>query len=333
MLRLSLFALLVPAVVLAADPPKSDGGRPRVLMHLSGQTQGVYGGVEWLCDVIQPKAKNPFADSTFTAVVTPPSGKAITVNGFCAAENGSRYYARYMPAEKGKHAVKLTFTENGNPAGEASAEFTVDDTKNRGPVQIDKDRPHHFVYAGSGEHYFWNGTTTYWLLGVQDDAKIAEAIDRLAKLKMNRIRVALNARAKDGGRWFEPQVTNSKDFQFRIDPWPAKNKGSVEDPQFDTSRFNIPMWDKLDKLVAHARSKGVIVSIVFHIDGADIRGRSVQRREEEGRGVRRLQGRGGVLPLRGGPAQWVQQRHVGRRQRVAPVPRREVGESLRRPDP
>lgn len=274
MFRLSVIALLLPVFALADDPPKPEGGRPRVLMylglHASGVGQdGVFGLVEFGCDVIQPKVKNPFADAAFTATITTPGGKTVDVSGFCASEKGDVYLVRYMPTEKGKHTVKLVFTEGGKMSGEHTVDFTVEDKKNRGPVKIDKDYPHHFVYAGSGEHYFWNGTTTYWLLGVQDSKKIAEAIDRLAKLKVNRIRVALNARTKDGGRWFEPQVTDTKDFQFRIDPWPAKNKDSVEDPQFDTSRFNLEMWNKLDKLVAHARSKGVVVSIIFHLDGPD----------------------------------------------------------------
>jgi hypothetical protein len=58
-------------------------------------------------------------------------------------------------------------------------------------VRIDKAHPWHFIWEGTGEHYFWNGTTTYWLLDWQDEDVIRQAIDRLARLKVNRIRVAL----------------------------------------------------------------------------------------------------------------------------------------------
>jgi Domain of unknown function (DUF5060)/Protein of unknown function (DUF4038) len=214
---------------------------------------------------------NPFADATFTAAFTTPGGKTKTVAGFCDAADGTTYRLRFLPLEPGVHKYTLKFERaDGNVLTSPEHTLTVTkDAKARGMIGVDTKHPHHFVWGGTGEHYFWNGTTTYWLLGVQDDQRIAAAIDRLAKLKVNRIRVALNARTKDGSRWFEPQVTNSKDFQFRVDPWVAKNKDSVDDPQFDTSRFNLSMWQKLDKLVEHARKKGVVVSIIFHLDGPD----------------------------------------------------------------
>ena len=68
------------------------------------------------------------------------------------------------------------------------------------------------LIGGLLAYLFLNGMTTYLLLGVQDDKKIEAAIDRLAKNKINRIRVAINARTTSGERWFEPQVKNSDQF-------------------------------------------------------------------------------------------------------------------------
>jgi hypothetical protein len=249
----------------AAEPP-------RVRFERSSQQSGVqadgrFGLIEYQCRVTNPAAKNPFQDAALSAVITTPGGKAICVPGFCADEAGKLYLVRFMPTEIGAHVIKLTYTDETGKVSHES-KFEVSTTKQPGPIQVDAKYPHHFLREGNG-HYFWNGATTYWLLGVTDDAKIVQAIDRLARLKVNRIRIALNARTKDGSRWFEPQVVNSEHFHFRIDPWPAKNKDNVEDPQFDTSRFHLPMWRKLDRLVAHARERGVIVSIIFHLDGLD----------------------------------------------------------------
>ncbi len=270
MRRLAALALLLPAFAVAAEPPLRPGD---VSFDIEPRTVSRFDSVEFEVAVKKSLVQNPFTDPRLVLRITDKADRAIEVAGFCAAADGTVFKARWMPKEAGEYSFKYEFWTGTGPAlmGAVSAKGTlvVKESKNAGPVKVDKDSPHHFVRAGSGEHYFWNGTTTYWLLGVQDDAKIAAAIDRLAKLKVNRIRVALNARTKDGNRWFEPQVTDGKDFKFRVDPWPAKNKDSVDDPQFDTSRFNIPMWDKLDKLVRHADTKGVVVSVIFHLDGQD----------------------------------------------------------------
>jgi Protein of unknown function (DUF4038)/Putative collagen-binding domain of a collagenase len=196
----------------------------------------------------------------------------VRVRGFCDSNTESVHRVRFMPTQLGVHKYAL-FHRQHDIARSHAGEFTVvasnNSTKRRGPVRIDNDHPHHFVYQGTNEHYFWNGTTTYWLLGVQDDKRIEQAIDRFAKLKVNRIRVAINARTKDGSRWFEPQVQNSKDFQYFVNPWVAKNPTSVNNPQFDTTRFNVALWQKLDRLVKYARDNGVIVSVIFHLDGLD----------------------------------------------------------------
>ncbi|MFO0927378.1 MAG: DUF5060 domain-containing protein [Gemmataceae bacterium] len=263
--------VLVVVLVTALATPGRAADAPRVDIHRSDpsvEQDGVFGLVEFRCRVTAPEAKNPFQDATFAAVVTTPAGKTVRVPGFCADAAGTTYRVRYMPAESGRHRVRLTFAA---PSGSVTTDdaFTVATKTHPGPVRVDPKYPHHFVRAGSGEHFFWNGTTTYWLLGVQDDARIAAAIDRLAALKVNRIRVALNARTHNGGRWYEPQVKNSPLFRFSINPWPAANPDSVTDPRFDTTRFYQPMWQKLDRLVAHARDRDVIVSIIFHLDGAD----------------------------------------------------------------
>lgn len=215
-----------------------------------------------------PAGANPFTDLTLTAVVTPPDGKPYTVAGFIDAADGSAAKFRIMPSRPGRHTVKMSVKDaTGAITGELA--FTATESKRRGPVRIDPKHPHHFVWEGTGEHYFWNGTTTYWLLGVQDDKRIEAAIDRLAKLKVSRLRVALNARTKDGGRWFEPQVTNTDVFRFRIDPWPAKNPADFANPQFDTARYDVAFWQKADRLVKAARDRDVVVSLIFFLDGQD----------------------------------------------------------------
>src|SRR5207253_2648789 len=104
-----------------------------------------------------------------------------------------------------------------------------------GLVRVDREHPFHFVWAGSGEHFFWNSTTAYNLIGWRDENVIRESIDRLAKLKVNRLRVAIiPPRVNCGQQWYEPTVTNDARFTFCVNAWPAARPDSVDDPGFDT---------------------------------------------------------------------------------------------------
>lgn len=260
---LGIFAL---ASAAAAERPRVEFSR--VTDDPGVTADAVFGLVEFRAEVAAPVARNPFREASFTAVVTDPGGKRVELGGFCDDDSGKVFRVRFMPGAAGGHAIHLGYRDASGVA-EKGERFDVAAKRLPGPVRVDPEHSHHFVREGGDGHYFWNGTTAYWLLGVRDERRIASAIDRLAGRKVNRIRVALNARTHDGGRWFEPQVKDSSEFQFRIDPWPAANPGSVEKPAFDTSRFNLPTWRKLDRLVAHARGRGVVVSIVFHLDGLD----------------------------------------------------------------
>jgi hypothetical protein len=229
----------------------------------------VFDAAEYTVTVPKPAGGNPFADTRFEAGVLAPGGERFTVAGFCDAADGTVYRVRVMPGRPGLHTVSLRLATGDAVRGLATIPLAAKASARPGPLRVDPEHPYHFVREGTGEHVFVNGTTTYWLLGVQDDARIAAAIDRLAAQKVNRIRVALNARTTDGSRWYEPQVKNTDAFRFRVNPWPAANPDSPTDPRLDTSQFDVALWQKLDRLVRHARDKGVFVSVIFHLDGAD----------------------------------------------------------------
>ncbi len=64
----------------------------------------------------------------------------------------------------------------------------------RGPIRVDSQNRWHFIWEGTGEHYFFNGTTAYWLIGWNDDKVIQSSIERLHQLKINRLRVTIAGR-------------------------------------------------------------------------------------------------------------------------------------------
>lgn len=47
----------------------------------------------------------------------------------------------------------------------------------------------------------------------------------------------------------------------------AKDSANLERPGFDVTRFNIACWQKGERLLAHARTKDMVVSVIFYVDG------------------------------------------------------------------
>lgn len=227
----------------------------------------VYEKVEFLFTT-DGKAENPFTDITIRGVFTQPDGTQASVDGFCDSMDGKLFRLRFLPSLAGKYNYTIYITENGK-ATKRSGNLTVLPSARRGLVRTDPEYPSHFIWEGTGEHYFWNGTTTYWMMGWKDEKIIRDAIDRLASLDINRIRVAISGRQDDGQRWFEPLVKESKDFTFLLNPWPAQQPESLDNPGFDVTRFNVPYWQKLDRLAAYAQQKGIVVSLIFYVDGLE----------------------------------------------------------------
>jgi hypothetical protein len=211
---------------------------------------------------------NPFTDVSIQGLFTDSNGKTDTLEGFCDDPSGKTFRVRYMPLLTGKFHYTILVHTAGKTVDFKGSFLAVYASRN-GPLRVDSQYPWHLVYEGTEKHFFWNATTTYWMMGWKEDRIIHEAIERLSSLGVNRIRVAINGRSEGGSRWHEPLVKESASFTFLLNPWVAKNPRSLDDPGFDVTRFNVPYWQKLDRLVLQARNKGIIVSLIFYVDGRD----------------------------------------------------------------
>jgi hypothetical protein len=266
MKRASILAVLVVASAQAYAAGASLP--PGVSFSQSAATVDAYDFVEVTVSADAPVAGNPFTDAAVTGTFRRGTEAPIPVDGFCDSEDGRIFRVRFMPLKAGEYAYSVTYRGGGVERTHTGA-FRARDGGHRGLVRVDRKYPWHFVWEGTGEHYFWNGTTTYWLLGWDDDT-ISGAVERLARLKVNRIRVALNGRTVDGGRWSEPLVVSTDKFRFRLDPWVAARPSDVADPGFDVTRFNLEHWRKCERLLRLARGRDVVVSLIFHLDGRDV---------------------------------------------------------------
>ncbi|MGL4419109.1 MAG: DUF5060 domain-containing protein, partial [Gemmataceae bacterium] len=232
----------------------------------------VFTPVVFAVAVATPPA-NPFTDVRYTAKATGPDGKVTNLIGYCDDPTGRIHRIRFCPTLPGDYKIEDSVVVKGQAPVTSKFQYTALPTPMNTPapqglLQVHPEHPFHFRTTGNSKPYFWNGTTTYWLAGFTDDAPIHAAIDRLAKLQVNHIRVAINARTTGGERWYEPQVKDTNQFRFELNPWLAR-EAARQNPAFDTSRYNIEYFRRLERLVEQARTKNVIVSIIFHLDGQD----------------------------------------------------------------
>ena len=261
--RIALLTVFFAAVAL--QPKLLCGALASVKFVQSAHTVDAYDFVEVTLRIEKPDAKNPFTDVAIEGWFARDGGKRLQVDGFCDSADGNTFRIRFLPTQPGNYDYSVRY-RHGSHETTHIGKFTARDGKSRGLVRVDEDHPWHFLWEGTGEHYFWNGTTTYWLLG-WDDETIRRNIDRLHKLKVNRLRVAICGRVKNGRAWFENVFPTDK-FSFRLNPWVAQRPDSIERPGFDVKRFNVSHWQKIERMLRHARDKDMIISIIFYVDGA-----------------------------------------------------------------
>ncbi len=223
----------------------------------------VYDFVEITIRVSQPGAANPFTDASVQGTFTPEGTEPVQVDGFCDSPDGSLYRIRFMPTRAGRHQYNIMWQE-GNRQVERQGSFRAVEAGRKGPLRLDPQNRLHFVWEGTGEHYFWNGTTTYYLMG-WDDETIRQSIDRLHRLKINRLRVLVYGR-NEPRPWGQP-VVPTESFKLHLNPWPAQRPDDIKNPGFDLKRSNVEHWQKYEQLLRYAREKDVIISVILYIGG------------------------------------------------------------------
>jgi hypothetical protein len=234
---------------------------PAVTFAQSADTVEAYDFVEVTATVAKPTVKNPFTDVALSGRFRHGDAAPVAVQGFCDSADGGTYRIRFMPSRPGKHSYEVTFRQ-GDAERKHSGTFEASDGKRRGPLRVDKDHPWHFVWEGTGEHYFFNGTTAFWLMGWQDENIIKAAIDRLLRLKINRIRVLLAGAANI--YWGEPVMTG-KNFTLLLRPWVAAHPERFDRPGIDFTRFDVTYWQKWERMLRYARDRNVIISAILDI--------------------------------------------------------------------
>ena len=238
-----------------------------VIVSQSLREVDTYDFIEVTVTVSDPHVSNPFAEADLTGVFGKKGGAEKRVIGFCDSEDGSVFRIRFMPTEPGEYFYAVTYRERKGFEKQFKGSFRARRGRNKGIVRVDPRHPFHFIWEGTGEHYFYNGTTAYHLLSWTDEKRMLRCIERIASTGCNRIRFLNYGRASDN-EWGEGMV-QSKDFVWTLCPWPAKyptrqlKQGS---PEFDPTRFNLAHWRKCETALRRMRDLNVAASIIMLMD-------------------------------------------------------------------
>jgi hypothetical protein len=218
--------------------------------------------LEVVAQIERPDAANPFLEATLTGSFGQASAQErIPVDGFCDSTNGSIFRIRFMPSVAGDYVFSLTYRQ-GNFEQVHSGTFHATASQRKGPLRVDRKFPWHFLWEGTGEHYYFNGTTAFWLMGWRDDRVINRCLERFYSLKINRVRVLLSGAANI--LWGEPVMTG-ENFTLYVRPWVAQNPENFDHPGIDYTRFNIAYWQKWERMLRFARDRDVIISVILDI--------------------------------------------------------------------
>jgi hypothetical protein len=255
-----VLAGLALTFTLAAAPLEVSFSQP------AGKVE-VYDFVEIAANVAKPDAGNPFTD----AALTGSFGKAgarerAEVDGFCDSADGSVFRIRFMPSSPGNYEYSLTYRQGAFEKTQTGA-FEAVASRRRGPLRVDPAYPWHFIWEGTKEHYFFNGTTAYFLMGWRDERVIDSALDRLRELKINRLRVLLSGRVNT--MYGEPAM-NTAEWTVYLSPWPAVKADDLYHPGFDYTRFRVAHWQRFDRMLRYARERDMIISVVLDIGDGQI---------------------------------------------------------------
>ena len=253
-LCLATAAWVQPAALTAA-PREVSFSQP-------GSSVEPYDFLDVTAAVAAPDARNPFTDATLTGwFAKAGGGNRISVEGFCDSSDGSLFRIGFMPSSPGDYNYSVLYRQGGFERSHSGA-FRASGGRRKGPIRVDPDYPWHFIWEGTREHYFFNGTTSFWLMGWREERIIRFSIQRLHDLKINRIRVLLAGAANI---FWGDAVMASDGFSMALRPWLAEAPQSFDNSRLDFTRFNIPYWQKFERMLRFAREHDMIVSVIQDI--------------------------------------------------------------------
>jgi hypothetical protein len=238
-----------------------------VAFSQSAASVAAYDFVEVSLHVSAPVAGNPFTEAEVTGWFgMAGTMERVKVDGFCDSADGTVFRIRFMPSKPGDYTYTVKYADKGF---EKSYDGTFHATAGgrRGPIRVDPEHRWHFIWEGTGEHYFFHGTTAFWLMGWRDERVIGNSLERLRRLKVNRVRVLLSGRTNT--MYGEPAM-NTAEWSLFLSPWPAVKADDFYHPGFDYARFRVEHWQRFERMLRYARERDIVISVILDIADGQI---------------------------------------------------------------
>jgi hypothetical protein len=223
--------------------------------------------VEITASVQTPDVGNPFTGASLIGILESADGKdRRNIEGFADSEDGSVFRIRFMPVTAGDFKYTVTYRQ-GDFKKTASGTFRAIEAHRRGMLAVDPAYPWHFIWTGTGEHFFFNGTTAYFIMGWKEDRIVDFSIERLHRLKVNRMRVAIAGRE---ATFFGEPVMNGPAWSVFLTPWHAEHTDDYTHPGWDYTRFNLSHWQRYERMLKFARERAMNISLVIDMNDSHV---------------------------------------------------------------
>lgn len=187
------------------------------------------------------------------AIITTPSGAKKTVPMFW--DGGKTWKFRYSPMQEGTHIYKTTSTDAGLNGKTGS--FNAVDMGNKGFLEIDSNNPRYFKYSEENEPVFMMGDT-FWnsfsTAGNLDFETFKDYVDIRADQGFNFLRMYTVP------FYYEP---NANKPELNEQHW---NEGGLAFLEWDHDKLNPGYFQGVEKRIAYANSKGLMVHLVVGSD-------------------------------------------------------------------
>jgi hypothetical protein len=179
---------------------------------------------------------NPFTGTALTAVLTSPSARQMTVEGF--NDGGQTWRLRFMPDEVGSWSYTASFSD-GAPGTNGGFECVAGGI--HGPLQVNRSNPLWFQHA-DGTAFYMRAFHLWFVCRLDSRGVLLSTLDYLKSHGFNTV----------VGPHLSPTET--------LLPW-VKNGSTI-----DFSRFDLVQWQRFDKVLAEMASRGMVL-IPFNIMG------------------------------------------------------------------